>query len=262
MTLRLHLAGLNRLVHRLHKRMNRTLHRPKPGPTSITELMSHQHIASQSKPIQRKSRRGRSTPRQVRRRRPIQHNDTSRVGSIETSTSSPTPSPAISNATNNGAMTQAINSATTTTNASTTAALNAPTTSPHLSPRTTRQALRPTPLSRCTNHPRPPPQPPGTRWVPTHESLFTTRAPVLRHLPSRTRKQIANLWTQEWWNFVQAKANAAKEKTLLRIFAMPKCILLTLPKKRHARAPTQPQAIRHVICERILRWRNGEVREL
>ena len=104
----------------------------------------------------------------------------------------------------------------------------------------------------------------NARWAPTPEALFLTRAPLLRHIPSRTRKQMADVWQAEWRAFIHVKGDNEEDKAraLLRIFALPACILLSPPKQRHRDSPQAPQAIRHLIRERLKKWQQGATKQL
>ena len=113
-----------------------------------------------------------------------------------------------------------------------------------------------------------PPPPPATRrrtpraprislWTPTPRTVFLTRAPLLRHTPSRTKRQISEVWAKEWWGFVRATTAADKRRALLRAFAFPACILLALPKRRQQDARAEHQSTRQLIHHRIEQWTSG-----
>ena len=101
-----------------------------------------------------------------------------------------------------------------------------------------------------------------TTWAPTAEAVFLTAVPLLRHTPARTRKQLADTWAKEWYNFKDARTERDKVATLLRIFAFPKCILLSLPKQRHRSADPNIRSARQTIRDRLETWKKGEVRQL
>ncbi len=67
-------------------------------------------------------------------------------------------------------------------------------------------------------------------WAPQPAQLFCTRAPLLRHLPSRTRRQFTEVLASEWWTCRRARAERAKERALLRALTLPACILVSSPK--------------------------------
>ncbi len=104
--------------------------------------------------------------------------------------------------------------------------------------------------------------PTNLHWAPTAESLFLTRVPLLRHMPSRTRKQFADVWTKEWRAFNYAESETARTTALLRVFALPKCILLSPPKQRHRDSDPALQSTRLLVRDRLRRWEDGETRQM
>ena len=119
-----------------------------------------------------------------------------------------------------------------------------------------------TPLQRNSNRCHTERRTPTTIWAPTPEALFLKRVSLLRHVPSKTRKDLAEALAVEWWSFKRATTEAAQETYLLRALALPTCILMVRAKTPNDHSIREQQSTRQLIRARLTQWRAGNIAPL
>ena len=116
--------------------------------------------------------------------------------------------------------------------------------------------------TQTNNAPTSPPSTEHHEWAPRPESIFLAKPPIMRHIPSRTRRFVSEAFAREWWRFVKAQTPTARHKALLRIFAFAPCILLQMPKHRLCDTQPQHKSPRLMVRHRLRKWLDGKAAEL
>ena len=101
-------------------------------------------------------------------------------------------------------------------------------------------------------------------WAPNAQEVFQHRMPTLKHIPKRSRIDVANALSRTIWDCALAEDGERARKAHLHLFMFARCVLRPVPRDFSNRNDgfSRPRSINDTVRDRTAQWTAGEAENM